>query len=278
MYDRYVDNAGKHLRQFCPGMTEVGRRMAVRKMSQQVAQQGTGRYCKGDVHRMGVEDLQSLSNFLGVKLYLMGGDNPTELDSVLFGFMSVILYTFPDDSVFKIVVEKRLGNLLQHTKRMKANFYPDWDDIVGQPSLTTIRPVDNDDANKCEESKSTPSRPPPPSLNSLSPAKNMGTSQKTIGTSILEQSNVKVLQQTAAKPAKTEAPPVSSAGPQVKPTNQVKGRESPKPQPKAAPVKQTIAPPPGGATAQRPAQQPQRQNSSGSFNAQAQKKLKALFK
>ena len=93
----------------------------------------------GDIQRMGVEDLQSLSNFLGSKLYLMGGDQPTEVDCVLFGFLSVILYLCPEDSVFRIVVEKRLGNLLQFTKRMKNNYYPDWDDVVGCQSLKTLK-------------------------------------------------------------------------------------------------------------------------------------------
>ena len=64
--------------------------------------QSMARHGKGDIHRMGVEDLQSLSNFLGSKLYLMGGDQPTEVDCVLFGFLSFILYTCPEDSVFRI--------------------------------------------------------------------------------------------------------------------------------------------------------------------------------
>ena len=102
----------------------------------------------GDIQRMGVEDLQSLSNFLGSKLYLMGGDQPTEVDCVLFGFLSVILYLCPEDSVFRIVVEKRLGNLLQFTKRMKNNYYPDWDDVVGCQSLKTLKVLKNIFKNK----------------------------------------------------------------------------------------------------------------------------------
>ena len=69
----------------------------------------------------------------------MGGDQPTEVDCVLFGFLSVILYACSEDSVLRIVLEKRLGNLLQFTKRMKANYYPDWDDLVGRQSLTELK-------------------------------------------------------------------------------------------------------------------------------------------
>ena len=72
----------------------------------------------------------------------MGGDQPSEIDCVLFGFLTTILYTLPEDNTLRIVVEKRLGNLLQFTKRMKNNVYPDWDDIIGKNSLTEVKKND----------------------------------------------------------------------------------------------------------------------------------------
>ena len=60
MYDFYVDNAGKHLGQ--PGFQS---HLLVQKMSRQFNSQSLAHHGKGDIHRMGVEDLQSLSNFLG---------------------------------------------------------------------------------------------------------------------------------------------------------------------------------------------------------------------
>lgn len=148
MYDRYVDNEAKHLTQFWP-LNEVCRLAAVRKMSNQCYMQGISRHCKGDIQRMGIEDLQAISNYLGSKLYLMGGDNPTEVDCCLFAFLSIILFTSQEGSVFKMVVEKRLGNLLQFTKRMQNNFYPDWDDVIGKKSLIELK-------------SEAPARPPPP--------------------------------------------------------------------------------------------------------------------
>lgn len=124
-------------------------------MSRQIYHQGLSRLGKGEIQRMGVETLQTLSTFLGSKLYLMGGDQPSEIDCVLFGFLTTILYTMPEDNVLRIVVEKRLGNLLQFTKRMKNNVYPDWDDVIGKKSLTELK--------KKEEEK--PARPPPPIQN-----------------------------------------------------------------------------------------------------------------
>ena len=62
---------------------------------------------------MGIEDLQSISSYLGSKIYMLGGDKPSDLDAVVFGFMCFILYSSPQDSVFKTLVEKRLTNLVQ---------------------------------------------------------------------------------------------------------------------------------------------------------------------
>ena len=161
MYDRYVENQGRHLNQFLPIIDENYRIQAVQKMTTQCFNQGISRFCKGDIQRIGIEDLQYISNFLGSNLYLMGGDKPTEIDFVLFGFLTVLLYTFPDNSVFRILVEKKLGNLWQFTERMKGNLFPDWDEIIGKDSLTELKNGDNFEK---------PARPPPPI--SKSPAKN----------------------------------------------------------------------------------------------------------
>ena len=87
--------------------------MATSKMSMQTQCQGLGRHNKGDLQRMGIEDLQSISSYLGSKTYMLGGDKPSDLDAVVFGFMCFILYSSPQDSVFKTLVEKRLTNLFQ---------------------------------------------------------------------------------------------------------------------------------------------------------------------
>ncbi len=177
MYFRYVDNQGASLQQS--------------KMSKQCFEQGISRHGKGDIQRMGVETLQSISNYLGSKLYLMGkGDTPTEVDCTLFAFLSVILYTFPEDFVLRIVVEKRLGNLLQFTKRMKNNFFPDWDEVIGKNSLTELQ-------------KEPPARPPPPA-----------TSQSDSSESTLQPTVVS--KPLTAKPAMTKPTLPSQPLPSVK--------------------------------------------------------------
>jgi hypothetical protein len=72
---------------------------------------------------MGIEDLEAISAFLGSKSYVMGGDRPSEIDAVLFGFIACVVYTAEDEtSMFKTLVEKRLTNLNQHMIRMKAGY------------------------------------------------------------------------------------------------------------------------------------------------------------
>ena len=84
---------------------------------------------------MGIEDLQAVSSFLGSKTYMLGGDKPSDLDAVLFGFMCFILYSSPPDSAFRTLVEKRLTNLFQHTRLMKSKYYPDWDKLLAEPAF-----------------------------------------------------------------------------------------------------------------------------------------------
>ena len=133
--DRYVNEKGLHLhRDFFPASPklafEVYRRRAVRKLTGQAYGQGLLRLGKGAVQKQGIEDLEALSTFLGTKTYLMGGDRPSEVDCVLFGFICVIVHTSHEGSVLKTLVEKRLTNLFQHMNRMKLKYFPDWDEIV----------------------------------------------------------------------------------------------------------------------------------------------------
>lgn len=218
MYDRYVDNDAKYLTQFWP-MNEVCRLAAVKKMKNQCYMQGISRFCKGDIQKMGIEDLQAISNYLGSKLYLMGGDNPTEVDCCLFAFLSIILYTSQEGSVFKMVVEKRLGNLLQFTKRMRNNCYPDWDEIVGKDSLTEL---------KIEP----PARPPPPTKQ----VKNAPQSPPAKQVPVKPNPQPQAVVQQLTKQTKN--------APQSSPAKQVPVKPNPQPQ---AVVQQTLvqAPKPG---------------------------------
>jgi len=231
VYDRYVENQGKHLKTFMPAINEYYRTLAVRMMTRQCYHQGLGRLGKGEIQRMGVETLQTLSTFLGSKLYLMGGDVPSEIDCVLFGFLTTILYTLPEDNTLRIVVEKRLGNLLQFTKRMKNNVYPDWEDIIGKNSLTELK--------KKDEEK-PPARPPPPApavqKNAPKPAQNTQITPQPAQNSQFVAPKPPQNSQSAPKPAQKQTTQVSQ-----KPQN---AQGSPAKPPRAAPQQVQKPPPP----------------------------------
>jgi hypothetical protein len=61
--------------------------------------QGIGRHSKEEVRKMEIEDLKALSDFLGSKTFMMGTEEPTELDWVVFGFMCQVLYTMEEEHI-----------------------------------------------------------------------------------------------------------------------------------------------------------------------------------
>ena len=99
---------------------------------------------------------------LGNKPYLVG-DRPTDVDCTLFGFICVILNT---DSMYKTLVEKRLTNLYNHMKRMKAKYFPDWDELLQEVPIEDVPKellkVEKEDSNDevTEQSKEQPKEQP----------------------------------------------------------------------------------------------------------------------
>lgn len=100
-----------------------------KQVKAQAVGQGIGRHTKDEVRAMGMQDMKALSDFLGDKPFMMG-DKPTELDCVLFGFTCQILYTMKPDHLYRKALETDLVNLKEHMLRVKAKYWPDWDDCL----------------------------------------------------------------------------------------------------------------------------------------------------
>ena len=134
VYDRWVLSRGKFMVDFFAPMTgtKTGDKfilgMIANKMTKQAVAQGTGRHARPEIEKMGIENLNALSTFLGDKEFMMG-DQPTELDCVLFGFMCVFLHCTPKDNIYTQKIEKELNNLRQHADRMIELYWPDWQDV-----------------------------------------------------------------------------------------------------------------------------------------------------
>ncbi len=79
---------------------------------------------------MGLKDLHDLSKFLGSKDYMFGGEEPTEIDCVLFGFMCMFLYCTDKDKIYVKTILKKYSNLVKFTERIKEKYWPDWNDCL----------------------------------------------------------------------------------------------------------------------------------------------------
>jgi len=74
------------------------------------------------------KDLTALSTLLGDKNYLYG-DRPTTIDSSLFGTL-VSLYDPPLNSkVIKPYMEESTPNLVSYIKRIKQEYWPDYEKL-----------------------------------------------------------------------------------------------------------------------------------------------------
>lgn len=136
VYHRMVIHPLKDVPSFFPplldGVPKLLRPLVLKKIQsglrQQVMGQGLGRHSKEDQQKMGMEDLESLSNYLGTKPFMMG-DNPTSIDGVVFGFMCMVLFCADDENrVFKEAAESKYRNLVEHTNRLIQRYWSDWEE------------------------------------------------------------------------------------------------------------------------------------------------------
>lgn len=173
------------------------------------------------MQKLGIEDLEAISTFMGSKSYVMGGEKPSEIDIVLFAFISVIVNTSPDNSIYKTLVEKRLTNLNQHMLRMKAKIFPDWDELLRgkEPDSEETPPEDVGDTKKSEAAAvPAPPRPAAPPAAAAAKAAPQPPPAKPAQPQQPAQPSPQKPKpaQTAAKPAATSKPaakPAAAAAP-----------------------------------------------------------------
>lgn len=87
---------------------------------------GVGRHSKTEVEEMGKKDIAALATWLGNKPFFMG-DEPTEVDCTIFGFLAQLVWNFPQSPYGKMV-QRDYSNLINYCQRMKEKFWPDWND------------------------------------------------------------------------------------------------------------------------------------------------------
>jgi len=128
----------RYIEDDCRGMFTLGNfnfaiQLAIRSFKGKVKQwldgQGVGRHSVEDLHRMMLRDLQVFADCLGDKPFLLG-EEPHVDDCAVFGFLAVALYGVPG-SVYEAFV-RDTPNVIAYVERMKARYWPDWDQCVGQ--------------------------------------------------------------------------------------------------------------------------------------------------
>ncbi|XP_067666045.1 failed axon connections homolog [Haliotis asinina] len=102
--------------------------MFQRLFIKQVWSQGMGRHTEEEGTEMFKKDLQSLSDFIGTRKFLMGHET-CETDCAVFGQLSMVHWHFTGTGQENILKDK-YPNLAAYCERMKETFWPDWDQCI----------------------------------------------------------------------------------------------------------------------------------------------------
>lgn len=90
-----------------------------------------------EIIEMMKSDLKILSEFLGSKNYFFGKD-PHHLDCVAFANVAQFVYVPIGD--IKTWMETETPNLIAHVERIKAKWWPDWEEMTTSLELNTHLP------------------------------------------------------------------------------------------------------------------------------------------
>ncbi|XP_061190153.1 failed axon connections homolog [Saccostrea echinata] len=123
---RYVHDEGEEFFKYVK-VPWIIRIIGKRRAKEQTHAQGIGRHSQEEVQTLIIECLQHFSSFLGKKKFLLG-EKACQADCAVFGILSQGYW-----HGFGPFVEeefKKFENLCNYCKRMKAEFWPDWDDCI----------------------------------------------------------------------------------------------------------------------------------------------------
>lgn len=89
---------------------------------------GMGRHKKDEVYVIAKKDLQTLSDYLEAKPFVMGQE-PTLVDASVFGYLAQIVWQ-DKDSPQHAAVHSDFKNLIGYCERMKERYWSDWDEAI----------------------------------------------------------------------------------------------------------------------------------------------------
>lgn len=112
-----------------PGLTtKLFIRFAVRNVKGTLRTQGVGRHSPDEVQQIVAKDLKAVSTILGSKKYFLTDTHVTAFDAAVFSQLAVGYYMAPLSHHCKLM-KGELSNLGEYVERMRAEFFPDWDEL-----------------------------------------------------------------------------------------------------------------------------------------------------
>lgn len=107
--------------------------------TKQLYARGMGRHSEEVIIAQGKSDLDALSVLLGDQPYFLG-DQPSSIDTCVFGFLGVSLYVEGDNPLYRYGAG--LENLMQYCERMRVRYYPETLKVLApmyptDPAMTT---------------------------------------------------------------------------------------------------------------------------------------------
>ncbi|CAJ0930496.1 unnamed protein product, partial [Mesorhabditis belari] len=107
-----------------------------KKLTSMAHSQGYGRHSIEEIEQQMIKDLDSLSTFLGSKHFFFG-DKATTFDATAFGHLCQVVYTPIATAGVLKHIEEQNKNLIDFLERMKANYWPDWNDATENLSFSS---------------------------------------------------------------------------------------------------------------------------------------------
>ena len=157
MYYRWVDNFAETKKYF-KGLDVVRKNVRPKldqgKCVKCLEAHEIGRHNKEEIYAIGEKDLRAMSAFLGDKEFFMGGSEPTTIDCTMFGLLSCLLHTAENSPLAKVTREE-LTNLVDFCKRVKENYWLDWNELCSEEQVEETRPKSRLSVKKKKRTKST---------------------------------------------------------------------------------------------------------------------------
>ncbi|XP_078688740.1 failed axon connections homolog isoform X2 [Branchiostoma floridae x Branchiostoma belcheri] len=131
VYSRWIENFHVLGPLFEVGwfMHNVLLRRAAQRLKKMLWAHGMGRHSPKDIHDITEMDIKAVSEFLGEKPFVMGQE-PTEADATVYGFMAEILWAAPQSSDLYVLVTEKCPNIREYCVRMTRRYWQDWEGLI----------------------------------------------------------------------------------------------------------------------------------------------------